>query len=279
MTGIDEAVPNWDAPTLKGFNVANAQLGQRLAGNGGQYVRFYEKTYTEIFSKRVKMNERTGTAQILERGTRPKRVLMIHVVTPGDKNEYDDVAQPYHKREFFQHYTAFREGRVAPLGTPLAECGDFISPHVALELEYLKCFTLEQLADASDLLCQSVPNGFELREFAKAKCEANTDNQQSQQVQVLRAELHNSREQFNQLKAEMEKMKSILYGAKGEVLSTLSDPVTLDIGQPEPVVSARPDLDPTPVIPKRNLGPIPPKKKVVKEESLLDETLDETVTE
>lgn len=206
MSGtIENVLPSWDAPTLQGFDLSNVQDGERIKGSNRQYIRFYKKKFTEVYATKVKINEKTGTTTILETGTRPVEREMVHIITPGDKNIVDDFACDFHRRSFWNQYKAFRDGKTAPVGMSLDDSG-FVSPGVATELRYLGCHTVEQLADASDVLCQQIPNGFELREFARAKCKADLDNKNLSQVNILKAELEKS----NAVIAEMQKQMQTL---------------------------------------------------------------------
>lgn len=215
VSPLDQVIPSWDAPTLQGFD-PNIVPGERSRGASRQYVRFYKKTFIEVYAKKVKINEKTGTTQVLQTGSRPVEKEMVHIVTPGDKNEIDDVATTFHKRNFWQQYKAFRDGRTAPIGLNLDEC-NFISPGVVTELKYLGCHTAEQLADSSDDLCNQVPDGWMLREFAKQYCKTQTDNKQSEQVNLLRVELEKSREVITQMRQEMNEMKGLVLDSKGQI--------------------------------------------------------------
>lgn len=213
LSPLSKVVPSWDSPTLQGFDLDNVQDGQRIGGlNRGihrQFVRFYKKKFSEVYATKVKINEKTGTTTVLETDVRNVEKEMVHIITPGDKNIVDDVACEFHKREHWAEYKAFRDGRSAPLGTSLDECS-FVSPHIATELRYHGCLTLEQLADASDLLCERVPDGFEIREFARAKVKADRDNQSLDQVNALKIELSKSREAMAEMQKQIEKLSGLV---------------------------------------------------------------------
>lgn len=173
LSPLSKVIPSWDAKTLQGFDTSHVQDGQRIKGDDRQFVRFYKKVVPVIYSTRVKINEKTGATQILEQKVKEVEREFVQIKTPGDTNEVDDFAEDFHRREHWRHYKAFRDGRTAPIGTPIDEA-TFISSHVATELRYMGVHVVEQLADASDHLCQTIPNGFELREFAKTTVKAQT---------------------------------------------------------------------------------------------------------
>lgn len=218
LSPLNKAIPSWGSPTLEGFDLQGAQEGQRIKGSNRQFVRFYHKTYAEVYATKVKINENTGTTTVLATDTRPKTVEMVQIITPGDKNEVDDVACDFHRREHWAQYKAFRDGKTAPLGTSLDDCG-FVNPNVATELRYHGCHTVEQLADCSDALCNIIPNGWDLREFARAKCKAALDSKGNEQVNVLKIELEKSRAVQAEMQKQLNEMKGLLYSAKGEVVS------------------------------------------------------------
>ena len=117
------AIENFGAPTLMGIDLNGAVPGQRLQTSSRQYVRFYNKTTSELkaIKVNVKQNSNTGTVVETPAAFEPVPVTRewVHIVTPGDKNEIDTIAENDHKREHWREYQAFREGRTAPLGTML----------------------------------------------------------------------------------------------------------------------------------------------------------------
>lgn len=197
---LSTAVNPWGAPTLDGFDVSQPQEGVRIGGQSNrQFVRFYKKIVPVVKADQVAINPNTGEVRVKKFKIDNVEKEFVEVITPGDTNKFNDVAEDYHKREFWQHYKAFREGRSAPVGTPVSEA-EWISSGIATELMYHGCHTLEQLADASDYLCNILPSGWELREYAKAVCKVNQENKSLGQVHALQ-------EQLAQMQAEMEEMR------------------------------------------------------------------------
>jgi len=201
-------------PTLTDFDTTNMEVGQRIGGKKDrQFVLFYNKTFQEF---QVLCGE-DGKPQLDKKG-KPVRALVpvtkevVKVVTPGDKNEHEDYATDYHRREFWPHYKAFREGRTAPLGMPIDQC-EFVSSSVAIELMYLGVKTREQLADASDALCDRVPNGWELREYARAICQAES-SQKNPEVLALRTQLEQQNAVIEQLKEQVGNMQGLVIPAE-----------------------------------------------------------------
>lgn len=172
---LSSAIPSFGSPTLQGFDTSNLTPNQRIGGvSNRQYVRF--------FKEKFRSNAVIGWITDQISGQRkPKFEVkevereMVHIKTPGDKNEVVSVAEDWHKRNFWNQYSAFRAGRTAPIGTPIDECS-YISPHIATELLYLGVRTEEQLADAADVLCQQIPDGYNLRELAIGNCKVKAEN-------------------------------------------------------------------------------------------------------
>lgn len=187
LSPLDSAIPSWGSPTLQGFDT-NVNPGERLRGSSRQFVRFYNHKEAEVYTIKAKINHKTGASVPVEVGTRQVTREMVEIITPGDKNIINDRAQDFHRREHWAQYKAFRDGRVAPIGLPIDEA-TFIAPNVATELKYYNCHTVEQLADASDKLCEIIPNGWELREFARAHAKAKKGNETSEEVNSLKIEL------------------------------------------------------------------------------------------
>ena len=189
LSPLIKIIPDFGAPTLQDFDTSNIQDGQRIKGlSNRQFVRFYNKKEVVPCALEVKINEKTGATKVLKTGTKEVIREMVNIVTPGDKNEVDDFAEDFHRREHWKAYKAFRDGTGAPIGKSIEEC-TYVSSSIATELRYLGCHTEEQLADGSDILCNQVANGFELREFARAMVKANLENKSLGQVNMLKSEL------------------------------------------------------------------------------------------
>ena len=240
LSPLNKVIPSWGSPTLEGFDTTNIQDGQRLKGSARQYVRFYKKKFMEVVATKVQTNEKTGSVKVLETAVQEIEREMVHIVTPGDKNEIDTIAQDFHKREHWAAYKAFRDGRSAPLGQPIEEC-TFVSPSIALELKYLGVHTLEQLADSSDLLCGRVANGFELREYAKAMAKANVDNKSLDQVNSLRVELEKAQATIEKMANAQKAMQSTLLDMRGEPVlsenSEVEETVKRSPGRPRKIIN------------------------------------------
>ena len=210
LSPLSQIIPSFGSPTLEGFDASNIQDGQRLKGDSNrQLVRFYKKKIVVMEADKVRINEKTGETKILSTKPVEYEKEFVEIVTPGDKNVIDDFAQDFHKREHFKHYKAFREGRSAPMGQSIDDCS-FISPSVATELKYLGVHTVEQMAEAADILCNNIANGYEVREFARAFCKASLDNKSLGQVNALKGELEKSQTLIAQMQEQMKEMKSMI---------------------------------------------------------------------
>lgn len=230
---IESVIPTYGLATLQGFDTRNAQEGQRVRGSGRQYVRFYNHTESQIYATKVKINEKTGATVVLETATRPITREYVEIIAPGDKNEVNTIAEDHHKREFFEQYRAFREGRVAPIGKSLDEC-TYIAPHIVTELNILRIVTEEQLADASELVCGRIADGFSLREFARASVKANASNKPSPELMKVQVELEKSNAIIAQMQAQLARLD------RGEVAPRVANteaPAAKQRGRPKKITT------------------------------------------
>ncbi len=163
------------------FDLTGAQDGQRLRGNGRQYVRFYYRKESRPVTTKAKIDPKTGASTPLKIEMQEFTREFVEIINPGDKNIVDQPAEDFHRREFSKQYFAFRKGNGVQLGTPIDDVS-YVPPHVATELLYHGCKTEEQLADASDVLCGLIPDGFRLRDFAKAVVNAKNDSKGDNRV-------------------------------------------------------------------------------------------------
>lgn len=214
LSPLNKAIPSWGAPTLEGFDTSQVVEGQRIKGSARQYVRFYNKRVTEVVATEVETNPRTGEVKVKKREPKDKVVEFVQIITPGDKNEVDQPAEDWHRREFWPQYKAFRDGKTAPIGMPIEEA-NFVSSNVTTELKYLGVHTVEQLADASDYLCNQVPNGWEMREFARAFAKAKMDDKAFAEVNALKAELANAQEMLAKMAEEQKAMRGMILDKNG----------------------------------------------------------------
>lgn len=198
LSPLDGQFSEFGADTLKGFDLSNAQVGERIGGiPGRQMVQFYkQKRLVPVTIEAVK-NPATGMSIPKKQKFEEVEYEMVRIVTPGDKNIFDDRVEEYHKRDFYQHYAAYKSGNAAPLGTDV-ENVDWIHSSVALELKYRGCHTVEQLADAGDMLLNTLPDGYGLRDLARIYCKTQQDNAQSGRIQALE-------DMIAQLKAQVER--------------------------------------------------------------------------
>lgn len=210
-------IESFGAPTLSGINLQGAQAGQRLQTSARQYVRFYNKTVTNLVASKVKINPKTGAETPSDFVPQEETREWVHIVTPGDKNEIDTIAEEDHKRDFWQAYQAFREGRTAPIGQPLEDC-NFVPAHIVTELAVKKVFTVEQLAELPEYMCNAIAEGYQLREYARATLKASSNNEVSAQVATLRHELRQRDARAEELERKLEAMQAMIYG-KGPIAS------------------------------------------------------------
>lgn len=215
------------SPTLQGIDISGTPAGQRVQTKGGQYVRFYNKTVTNLIASKVKINAKTGAETPSDFVPKEETREWVHIVTPGDKNEIDTIAEETHKRDFWKAYQAFREGRVAPLGTPLDQVA-FVPPHIISELNIKKVFTVEQLAELPEYMCNNIAEGFQLREFARATVKAGLSNEASAQVATLRYELLQRDAKAEELSRKIEQLQAMIYGRDVSTPKVVAEPVKVE---------------------------------------------------
>lgn len=239
---IGNVIPSYGSPTLTGFDLNNVKDGQRVGGsqNGSsrQFVRFYKKIVPEIWTTKAKINEKTGNSTPLETEVRNIEKTFVEIITPGDKNTVDDVAQTFHMHEHRKEYVAFREGKTGPIGMPLDEA-KFISAAVAMELNIQKVFTVEQLADSSEALMQTIPDGFFLREAARSVVKANAAGKVSSEVVVLKSQLDASTKAMAAMQAQID----AITGSKGAPIITPGEPAVEEVSY---------GIQDSPRLPRRN---------------------------
>lgn len=211
---LNDAIPNWGAPTLQNFDTSNPQEGQRIGGSNRQLVRFYKKKIPLLKTVSGELNELTGDLHVAKSAVDYIEKEFVMIVTPGDKNSVDDYATDWHRREFWREYKAYRDGKSAPFGTDLEDC-DWCEAAITLELKYRGCHTQEQLADASDLLCNQIPNGWELREYARALCAVNA-GAPSKETEILKGELENSKVMIAEMQKQINEMKGMILDSRGQ---------------------------------------------------------------
>lgn len=94
-------------------------------------------------------------------------VAFIEIMTPGDaKDVRRRPVREADKRRFGASYAKFREGDLEQLtGTPLTEV-TWINSAQREELLYMKCRTVEQLAELNDQACSRVAGMYDLKRKA-----------------------------------------------------------------------------------------------------------------
>lgn len=204
------------APTLQNLTLVGAGEHTSVRGGQRQFVRFYKEKSDEYVTDKIKVNPKTGDSVPVSYKMVQVEREMVHIVTPGDKNEIMCPVEHYHKTDHFKHYQAYKQGKAAPLGVNIDEC-PYLSHNVKIELRSLSITTEEQLADCADYVCQQIPEGWELRQFAIARCKARRSNGVStEQVQVLKADLEKSQALIQEMQMQMKQMQGLLLDASGK---------------------------------------------------------------
>jgi len=117
----------------------------------------------------------------------------IEVLIPGDKNNI--VCEPvwdHHKQRFPQHWEQFMRGEQQQIvGTRLA-AAPFLNPARIAELNYMKIFTIEQLANLVDS-AMGFMGAHELKAAARRFLDTTSSNEALlERIQALEAQLAHS---------------------------------------------------------------------------------------
>ena len=203
---IGAAIPDFGSPTLQGmaFQETGHAGVMEMKGTRRQFVKFYTKEFYNASKAEQLKKEGKELALAYEKKT------MVKIVTPGDKTEIDTFASDEHKRAYPRQYKAFREGKTTIDGRSIEDI-EFVQAPEATELIHLGIYTVEQLADASDSVCESLPRGFEIRDHAKNWCAIEHGDQTSKKVAAFAAELNESKDLIaKQAKALEDSQKAIV---------------------------------------------------------------------
>ena len=212
-SAVGSSIPTFDSPTLQGitFEQTGTPGVYQMNGKARQFVKFYNrKTYDPKLAEKTKDPERAFRTE-----------LFVHIVNPGDKNEYNGIAEDYHKRTYFGQYEAFRDGKTAPEGTDVDDC-EFIGASEAIELKYMRIFTVEQLSEASDIAMERLPRGFTLREHAKNFVKIGSKTALLDMTKKLSAELEATKTRLAKLEAKKGKAKDVEPDTVAAELETVS---------------------------------------------------------
>lgn len=220
---ILSGLPDFGSPTLQGLDVSNVQVGKRIGGvPGRQFVRFYKRVVPTCVTIEAKINEKTGSSIPVKTVVENREREFVEIVTPGEKNIVDDEVQEYHKRQFPREYIAFREGKGAPRGTPIDQLS-YVPAGVVMELLIHKVQVEEQLANASDLLCGLIPDGFQLREFARASLAAREGSEVKSDVVVLKTQNDHLMKQLAAMQEQIQQLSNKSVAAVEEAKQPVSE--------------------------------------------------------
>ncbi len=196
MTSVD----TFGAPTLT--DVAFNDDGS-LKTTGKQNVKFYNKTRL-AYRGRIKLDEEGAPVLDAEGKQIPiidprtgipfkdayeQIVEMVRIETKGDTNIVDDIANDFHRKQFYRQWKYFREGRI-PDGNPIEDFDLFQSPGVIMELHLIGIHTIQQCALMSDIECGQLKDqsGYEIRDIAAQWVKINTPQGQSAKANRLETE-------------------------------------------------------------------------------------------
>lgn len=144
----------------------------------GIHVRFY-------------MHPVKDEAASIEAG-RPvyKDVEFVEKFAPGNSNNIPrGKVTDMDRRIFAAQYAKFKQGDQEQIvGTPLTEWS-LITRSQVEELAYIKCRTVEQLAEINDQACNAMPGLYDLKRKAKAFIERAKDNAPIEKLMKENADL------------------------------------------------------------------------------------------
>ena len=91
----------------------------------------------------------------------------IEILVPATGEKAGGPVNDKHRHRFPRHWQAYQDGRELKIeGTPITEW-QAINRAQAAEIKHLKIYSVEQLAECDDRLCQKIGGGYALREKAR----------------------------------------------------------------------------------------------------------------
>lgn len=152
---------------------------QRYAADSKLYVVFHMKAVQNGFK-----SEKEGRPIFDDQAH-----IRIHV--PGDKTTVIDVpVEEQHKVRFAAQWEKFQKGLTqAPEGTPIEQWPQLTVGQVA-EFKFANIFTVEQLAEMSDLAAQRFMGGNDIKRKAAAFLAVAKDSATAQRLATENAELN-----------------------------------------------------------------------------------------
>lgn len=124
--------------------------------------------------------------------------VKINIQTKGDTNIIDDIANDFHKRQFYRQYKYFVEGRI-PDGVPIEDF-DFFQPGTVMELHMLGVHVIQQVATMDDVACEQLKDqpGYEIRDIAAQWVRINSPQGQSLKASKLELEVASLKAQLQE---------------------------------------------------------------------------------
>ncbi len=166
--------------------------------DGNLLVKFYNKTVLNK-KKTLAMGSPQHDAKVF-----------VSIIVPGDmNNKVDTIANDQHKERFYKQWATFQRGETLAIdGVPL-ESWPKMTRERAEDLKYMKFYTVEQIAAASDAIIQKIgPDGYSLREQAKAYLAVAKDTAAVQKYADenlrLQREIDDLKAQFARINARFE---------------------------------------------------------------------------
>lgn len=190
----------WEAHVQAAQRAANGQM-IRVGGDDGLHVEFCYEAVLQSFES--------------QKENRPiyKDVEFIKMFMPGGKSEVFEEVTDYHRQRFAKQYNGWLQSGKTPVdGYPL-KLWPALTPAQVATLGVMNVHTVEQLANASDIVIQQYgPGGQNLREQAQTYLAAAKDGaplrQLTEENQRLREDLDMMRQQLAELSEKLREKKA-----------------------------------------------------------------------
>lgn len=144
--------------------------------------------------------------------------VKVNIQTKGDTNIIDDIANDFHKRQFYRQYKYFMEGRI-PDGVPIEDF-DFFQPGTVMELHMLGVHVIQQVATMDDVACEQLKDqpGYEIRDIAAQWVRINSASGQSIKASKLELENASLRAQLQEAQKTVRKASFVAQPVEPEVI-------------------------------------------------------------
>lgn len=206
--------------------------------NSRQNVRFFNQKFYNPYETKRQNDERKRID--INSPTIPvwDELELVEIATPGEGKPFVGIAEDYHKQVHFKQYKAFKQGSDQSLGTPLSQA-EFLAGIEIVELMAQGVRTIEQLSQASDILCNLIPRGFEIRDHSRYWLKTKETESSGEAVKKMSSDLSEALKQIALLvdkqqrsDAELASLKAKEYEREG--MKAYDGPEAPAVGVTEP---------------------------------------------